>query len=645
MTYAYSFCKTGACTGGLAILIISLVNPTVRAQSTPMADSLVRVLKTAPADTNRVTALTDLGYEWLKTGQYQRVDSLAKVANSLAKTLAFRRGEVESLNLRGRMAYQQSDYPAALRYYQQALTTVNQYKLSVSSQQSALANVAMILQVSGQQEQALTMAQASIRLFERYKLPRLKGSPYDIAGAVLHLRGNDSLALRYFKQGLAVKTKDGNFTGMAISASRIGGVLNDQQQYRPALIYLKQAEAYAQKAANIPVMIDVLMNQCGAYRQLKDYKAGFAAMQKAETICREVNLPHQLGAVLGNLGQLYTDTKAYGQAETYLKEALTIFETVGSVEYQMYLHAALVELYEAKGDYKRAFASEKLYRQFQDSLVTTQTKARIDELNTRYETGKKEAQIQLLQKEKQLQTETAERNAFRINALIIGIVLLLGLGVAVGAWLLNRAKLRRLEEAQTLRKQIAHDLHDEIGSTLSSISLLSGMLNNLLDQNRPDTARRMIEKIYADARQILDAMDEIVWTINPGNDALRPVALRLREYAQPLFDAQNIRLTLDVPAEDVPMSMDVRRNLYLIGKEAINNAAKYAQATEVTLRFGQEGGQLSVVIEDNGRGFEPDAPSVRTGQRSMRQRAEAIGGRLSVESMPGQGTRVAVTVA
>ncbi len=614
------------------------------AQTQPKLDSLARQLQAAPADTNRVTALIDLGYERLGVGQNQIADSLAVAANALSRKLVFRRGEANSLTLRGRIAYQQADYPTALRHYEQALSLVTKYHLAVSSRQSALANVAMILQVSGQQERALAMAQASIQLFETYKLPKLKGSPYDIAGAVLHLRGNDSLALRYFRQGLDIKTKEENYTGMAISANRIGGLLADQGQYKQALLYLKQAEQNAEKGNNLPLVVDVLLTECGPYRQLKQYPAGFAAMQKAIVICRQVNSPHQLGAALGNLGQLYMDAKAYDKSETYLKQGLSVVEKVGSVEYQMYLHGALMELYEAKGDYRQAFASEKKYRQFQDSVVTAETKSQIDELNTRYETSKKETQIKLLQKEKQLQTETAERSSFRFNALVVGSLLLLGLGIAIAAWLLNRAKLRRLEDAQRLRKQIAHDLHDEIGSTLSSISLLSGMVNDMAAQNRPDTARRMVEKIHTDARQILNAMDEIVWTINPGNDALRPVALRLREYAQPLFDAQHIHLTLDVPTTDVPMSMDVRRNLYLIGKEAINNAAKYAQATEVTIRFSQVAGQLSVLIEDNGRGFDPAQPSDRTGQQSMQARAEAIGGRLSVESSPGQGTRVAVSV-
>ncbi|WP_461044898.1 sensor histidine kinase, partial [Spirosoma harenae] len=172
------------------------------------------------------------------------------------------------------------------------------------------------------------------------------------------------------------------------------------------------------------------------------------------------------------------------------------------------------------------------------------------------------------------------------------------------AWLLNRAKLRRLEEAQQLRKQIAHDLHDEVGSTLSSISMLSGHTHELLRQNRPESAQKMVHKIYADARHILEAIDEIIWTINPGNDSLQRIALRLQEYAQPLMESKQIQFSFQIDAalEEMPISMEVRRSLYLIGKEAINNLVKYSHASKATVKFERKEKHLQVLIEDNGRG-------------------------------------------
>ncbi|RYF66608.1 MAG: sensor protein uhpB, partial [Cytophagaceae bacterium] len=208
------------------------------------------------------------------------------------------------------------------------------------------------------------------------------------------------------------------------------------------------------------------------------------------------------------------------------------------------------------------------------------------------------------------------------------------------------ARVRRLREAQEIRKRIAHDLHDEVGSTLSSISLLSGMVNELIAQKRPETVERAITKINTDARQILEVIDEIIWTINPGNDSLHRIILRLQEYAQPLMESKNIQFAVvaDPNLDHLPISMDVRQNLYLISKEAINNLVKYSEATQATMRFGYQKEQLKVVIEDNGRGFDVDLPSERTGQTSMKQRAKAMGGLLDIQSGSGKGTKLELVI-
>lgn len=302
-------------------------------------------------------------------------------------------------------------------------------------------------------------------------------------------------------------------------------------------------------------------------------------------------------------------------------------------------------------DFQQAYVFQLERNQRMNSTSTVRTSAEVQRMVAQYETEKKEAQIKLLQQQATFTQQEAERTRFRTNALLIGAALLMLLGGAISAWLLNQSKLHRLEEAQKLRKQIAHDLHDEVGSTLSSISLLSGHTNTLLSQKQPgvdtsESAQKMVQKIYTDARQILESIDEIIWTINPDNDTLHRIALRLQEYAQPLMESKNITFSfqMDAAMEETLISMEVRRNLYLISKEAINNLIKYSQATQATVCFEKKDNQLQVLIEDNGRGFVADGASQRNGQANMRQRALSIGGTLAVDSTTGQGTRLQLTM-
>ncbi len=608
-------------------------------------DSLGQYLRNRPpTDSNYVRALNRTAYKLIyDKADYETADSLLHQSERLAERIGWSVGLLGSYTNQATRWYLTNNPQKALYYFQKAAQFAEAKRMPWQVVYDQVANMAVAYEKLNQWEQVMKTSLRAIHIQEQYGLtPR--PNVYDAVGRALKELGKSRQALPYYQKSLALAHASGDKRAIATEENHMGNLLDDLNQPGKALTHYRQSLRLAEELGFDLLQADALDNIARMMHALKRPAEGMPFALKSLQIAGKQHNLESMASANSTLSLLHEALNDYPKAETYLQEAMRLSQQrqdkAGSAEFAQ----RLATLYADQKKYRSAYELQLQKNNLVDSAMTVRTSAEVQRLVAHYETEKKEAQIQLLQKEKQLQTETAERNAFRINALLVVGLLLLLLGASVSAWLLNRARLRRLEEAQTLRKQIAHDLHDEIGSTLSSISLLSGMLNNLLDQNRPDTARRMIEKIYADARQILDAMDEIVWTINPGNDALRPVALRLREYAQPLFDAQNIRLTLDVPADDVPMSMDVRRNLYLIGKEAINNAAKYAQATEVTLRFGQVGGQLSVVIEDNGRGFEPDAPSVRTGQRSMRQRAEAIGGRLSVESTPGQGTRVGVLV-
>lgn len=228
-----------------------------------------------------------------------------------------------------------------------------------------------------------------------------------------------------------------------------------------------------------------------------------------------------------------------------------------------------------------------------------------------------------------------------------GGVLVLLLAGAVTAWLLNRARLQRLKESLELRNKIAADLHDEIGSTLSSISLLSGLTEKQIINNQPQKAEQLIQKISQDARQMLESMDDIVWTINPRNDSMSTLLTRLREYAKPLADSKEIELNFVVSpeAENSTLILNVRQNVYLIVKEAINNLFKYAQATKAEVRFEKKGKNLEVVVKDNGVGFDSNGMNNRNGLKNMHERATTIGAKLDIDSNPENGTVLSLLIS
>ena len=210
---------------------------------------------------------------------------------------------------------------------------------------------------------------------------------------------------------------------------------------------------------------------------------------------------------------------------------------------------------------------------------------------------------------------------------------------------LQRADQERLLERE--RARIARDLHDDLGSLLTRISLLGGLLR--ADKDNPGQVDAHAQKISQSADQTVRALEEIVWAIRPASDTLQGLVDYIAHFANELFDGNATRCRLDLPRDlpAIPLQPDVRHNIFLIVKEALNNALKHAAATEVHLLAKISQNVLEICIADNGGGFVAAAngEDERHGLKNMRQRAELLNGTLSVESVRGKGTTVRLRVS
>jgi signal transduction histidine kinase len=237
---------------------------------------------------------------------------------------------------------------------------------------------------------------------------------------------------------------------------------------------------------------------------------------------------------------------------------------------------------------------------------------------------------------------TIEPPLFR-RSWFVALVLLTAGATAYAA---HRYHLSQAVQLERVRMRIARDLHDDIGSSLSQIALLSEVARR--DSASDDRATEPIARIGELAREVAESMSDLVWAINPQRDTLRDLASRMRRFANSLFEAQNIEVaftTFGPGHEHVEkLSPDVRRELYLICKEALNNIAKHAGCTVVRVDFGIGDHEMILRIHDNGRGCGGFSSADGHGVDSMRSRAELLGGRFDIDYQPGNGTRVTVSI-
>jgi ligand-binding sensor domain-containing protein/two-component sensor histidine kinase len=223
--------------------------------------------------------------------------------------------------------------------------------------------------------------------------------------------------------------------------------------------------------------------------------------------------------------------------------------------------------------------------------------------------------------------------------------LVLAAVVVLALALLYRSRVSRLREIEGLRIQIAANLHDDVGARLTKVAMVTELVDRETQDGHPNKPH--IRNIFRTVREITQAMDEIVWTINPKNDTLDNLATYIFQYAQDYFQDTGVSCRLDVPAQlpDRPISTEARHNLFMSVKEAMNNVLKHAQATEVRIGLGVTDGRMTITIVDNGRGFVIDqARGKGNGLGNMEQRLAKIGGRLVLESGPDRGTRIQMEV-
>ncbi|RYD78759.1 MAG: hypothetical protein EOP53_10705, partial [Sphingobacteriales bacterium] len=210
--------------------------------------------------------------------------------------------------------------------------------------------------------------------------------------------------------------------------------------------------------------------------------------------------------------------------------------------------------------------------------------------------------------------------------------------VAIG-YLVYRYRLAQIKKIYEVRSSISRSLHDEVGATLSSINIYSDVARNKTSE---PAVQQLIDKVYQASANAMESMSDIVWYVNPKNDLLENLLIRMREYALPLLEAKGINVSFEAREnlEELKTTMQQRHHLYLIFKEAVNNALKYADAKNISISIVRESSRLKMQIKDDGKGFVSNNQFSGNGIKNMHSRAADINATLAITSVPQHGTLI-----
>ncbi len=359
--------------------------------------------------------------------------------------------------------------------------------------------------------------------------------------------------------------------------------------------------------------------------------------QHAYSMNIQLNNIHDAAIEKMSIAQIFIRKKQYASAEKNLKESLPIFDSTKDFSDEYFNYKLLSILYDSIRDYKKAYLSILKANIYYDTLNKQEKNQAIADMLVKYEANKKDTTIALLN----ARSELAERKLSKTRIIEIFSFILIALSVLLTLVLLNRNNIKQRFKQLQMRNQIASDLHDEVGSSLSSILMLGKMAS--VEKNGKD---EIINKINSNAAEMIERISDIVWATNPKYDDGKNLNEKISNYIMQINQLLKITINLNIGSEvaGIKFQMDIRRNVFLIIKEAINNILKHANAKNIVIDIHSSQKKLHLNITDNGSGFDTQHYSDGNGLENMQTRAESVGGNFSLTSIQGKGTKISIVI-
>jgi signal transduction histidine kinase len=330
-----------------------------------------------------------------------------------------------------------------------------------------------------------------------------------------------------------------------------------------------------------------------------------------------------------------------------IKEAERRISTCADCELEeVALYAAAADLYIGLGDQKEALRYQTLRA---DALTRNEVgKARLAVEQARQRAEFQQQQAGMAQ---QLEQERVQVRAMDIEHRMqrISLVVMIGFVILFAGVLFVHLRTKRRMQLEEVRTRLSRDLHDDIGSTLSSINILTSVARKKAEAGDVEGAAASLSGISERSQRLQRNMSDIVWSVDPDRDSLEELLVRMREFGASVLEPKAITYHFDSQGEPgTALPPMVKSNLYLIFKEAVNNAAKHAQATQVTVAIEYRNNRLRMTIADDGKGLPEEQGGAGTmggnGLRNMRKRAEEMNADLRFAGMSGQGTTINLSI-
>lgn len=626
------------------LLLVIMLETWYAVAQDPMVDSLKMELSKAKHDTIQISILSQLSNiapdgEWQKYNNEGKRLAQKKLKNATGKTREFYLLYLSTVyNNEGLDYKNRGEIDKAIASYKKSLKIANEFTNHDNSI-TTLVNLGRVFYEKSDVLQALNYFSEAFHEYEKKPTASLAitiAYTFNFVGEIYKGQQQHQKSYEYYHKALKEFKKLNDKQGVAITYSYFGATLWDQKKQHEALSYFRKSNAILWTLEDYPSLASNYNNIGTIYQNTGKVDSSFLYYYKSIALFNSLQNKNGLNISYKNLGTSHYLKGQMDSALYYFNYSLKLAYELGFPRNIEFAAKGLYNVYKEKGDAKRALEMHELYVKMKDSTeVSNHQKATIaNQYKYEYERKQYADSVKAASEKKVIEAKLVQTQTQLFLYVSIAVLV-----ITIAFIVIQRLRFRQKMNELKLRNKIAADLHDDVGSALSSISVYSGLVRM---QNDADVKNELVGKIEKTSRETLSNMSDIVWSLLPRNDNMQELLLRMEKFKDELFQYGTIKFQFNIEQEvkKINMTMHQRQHLYLIYKEAINNISKYSGATEAIARLSMKNKNLVMEIKDNGCGFDTQAKRAGNGLYTMKNRADEMGGYLEISSEIEKGTLI-----
>ncbi len=556
---------------------------------------------------------------------------LAGIYNELAYTFRYMSGDTT-------LVYAQSAVKYALKHKDR------------KNEAEAYLNIAYVLKDRGQYQQAISYQLKALKLCELTGDEKKLAAAFNALGITYKKMRRWDDALVYYVKANSMAIKSSDYSRVSFTYNNIGTIYLEKLDWPKVEEYYDSAQKYAMLSEDKRALATVLSNKADLYRAQKKYHNAISTLKNCLEYDKGNNDKYGMYMSYFQLARVYSEMKDFVRWRIYADSAdkIAVDEQLRRERIDLLSWSATVA--EWQGDISSAYAYYRQARSINDSLLTEETSKQVSELQTKYETEKKEQQIALQKYE--LKSK---------NYIIAGIsgVLLLGVLLSYSYYrryrLVQHARLQQailqeqeqatravLEAEEKERQRIAGDLHDGVGQLMSAARMNLSLIENEL--NFEDVGKKAaFDKALALVDDSCKEVRAVSHNIMPNALLKAGLISAIREFIQKI-DQRALEVTLYTDGMNDRLPANVESVLYRVIQECMNNVIKHSGANKLDITLIKDEDGISITIEDNGKGFDTKIESGGIGLKNMQTRIHYLKGNIEWDSATGKGTVVSIQV-